>query len=150
MGAQTGIQWTDHTCRPCGVRLTTENTVEVGRRLCKACKNERARARYEPTGPPARYGPPPAPPRDDDRRQARQRINVEVRTGRRPHPNSLPCADCGHAWRDGERRHEYDHHLGYAAEHHHDVEPVCTTCHAERERRRGVYARRRAPARATA
>lgn len=28
---------------------------------------------------------------------------------------------------------EYDHHLGYAAEHHEDVEAVCTTCHHARE-----------------
>ncbi len=64
--------------------------------------------------------------------QARQRVNVEVRSGRRPHPNTLTCTDCGHVWKPGERRHEYDHHLGYEAEHHADVEPVCTTCHARR------------------
>lgn len=78
-------------------------------------------------------GPRPNAPRDGDKAQARQRINVEVRTGYRPHPNTLACVDCGHIWRDGERRHEYDHHLGYAAEHHYDVEPVCTLCHALRD-----------------
>lgn len=77
-----------------------------------------------------RPGPAPKPPRDDDREQARQRINVDVKAGRRPHPNTLPCAACGHVWREGERRHEYHHHLGYAAEHHADVQPLCTTCHA--------------------
>lgn len=80
-----------------------------------------------------RPGPPPHPPRDGDKEQARQRINVEVRTGRRPHPNTLPCTDCSHVHGPGERRHEYDHHLGYAAEHHGDVQPVCTTCHAKRD-----------------
>lgn len=80
-----------------------------------------------------RPGPAPNPPRDGDRKQARQRINVEVRTGRRPHPNTLPCADCGHEWSEGERRHEYDHFMGYAAEHHYAVESVCTTCHAARD-----------------
>lgn len=80
-----------------------------------------------------RPGPAPHPPRDGDRLQARQRVNVEVRTGRRPHPNTLPCSDCGHIWSPGERRHEYDHHKGYTAEHHLDVEPVCTTCHALRD-----------------
>lgn len=80
-----------------------------------------------------RPGPAPKAPRDGDRKQARQRINVEVRTGRRPHPNTLPCARCGHVWGPGERRHEYDHYLGYAAEHHLDVEPVCTTCHAAKD-----------------
>ncbi|MBP7548709.1 MAG: hypothetical protein KA761_00365 [Gemmatimonadaceae bacterium] len=79
-----------------------------------------------------RSGPPPAAPRDGDREQARQRVNVLVRTGRAPHPNTLPCADCGHVWVVGERRHEYDHHLGYAAAHHYDVEAVCTSCHRRR------------------
>lgn len=78
-------------------------------------------------------GPAPMPARDGDTEQARQRINVEVRTGRRPHPNTLPCTDCRHVWTEGERRHEYDHHLGYAAEHHLHVQPVCTTCHAARD-----------------
>ncbi len=82
------------------------------------------------TGKP---GPAPQPARDGDRKQARQRINVEVRTGYRPHPNDMPCVDCGHVWRDGERRHEYDHHLGYAPEHHLDVVARCTRCHAARE-----------------
>lgn len=82
------------------------------------------------TGKP---GPAPKLPCDGDRKQARQRVNVEVRCGRRPHPNELPCVDCGHVWAIGERRHEYDHHLGYAAEHHLDVQPVCTICHAARD-----------------
>lgn len=84
-----------------------------------------------------RPGPAPMPPRDGDKAQARQRINVEVRTGRRAHPRTLPCTDCGHVWKPGQRRHEYDHHLGYAAEHHYDVEAVCTICHRARVTRRG-------------
>lgn len=80
-----------------------------------------------------RPGPAPNPPRDGDKIQARQRINVEVRTDRRPHPNELPCADCGHRWKPGERRHEYDHHKGYGAGHHLAVESVCTFCHAKRD-----------------
>lgn len=79
------------------------------------------------------FGPPPSPPRDGDKVQARQRINVLVRTGRLAHPNTLACVDCGHIWKPGERRHEYDHYLGYAAEHHYDVQPVCTLCHSERD-----------------
>lgn len=80
-----------------------------------------------------RPGPAPHPPRAGDKKQACQRINVEVRTGRRVHPNELPCTDCGHIHTPGQRRHEYDHHLGYAPEHHLDVEPVCTSCHANRD-----------------
>jgi len=49
------------------------------------------------------------------------------------------CAQCGrlcgwcHAYATGERRHEYDHYLGYAPEHHEHVQAVCTTCHGARE-----------------
>lgn len=82
---------------------------------------------------PAKFGPAPKPPRDGDKKQARQRVNVMVRTGRMPHPNTIACVDCGHEWKEGERRHEYDHHLGYAAEHHYNVVSVCTTCHAVRD-----------------
>jgi hypothetical protein len=80
-----------------------------------------------------RPGPAPKSPRDGDRLQARQRINVEVRSGRRLHPNALQCVDCGHVWKEGERRHEYDHHNGYDAAHHLDVQPVCTSCHSRRD-----------------
>jgi hypothetical protein len=83
-----------------------------------------------------RPGTTPHPPRDGDRKQARQKVNIEVRNGRMPRPNDLPCADCGHVWNEGERRHEYDHFMGYGAQHHFDVEPVCTRCHHARERRR--------------
>lgn len=85
--------------------------------------------------PVRRFGPAPYPPRDGDKKQARQRINVQVRTGVRPHPNTLPCVDCGHIWSPGERRHEYDHHNGYSPEHHYDVVPRCTLCHEKREGR---------------
>lgn len=49
----------------------------------------------------------------------------------------LPCTDCGHVWGPGERRHEHDHHRGYEAEHHQDVEVVCTLCHRARCSARG-------------
>lgn len=88
-------------------------------------------------------GPAPALARDGDREQARQRINVEVRTGRRVRSSSLPCADCGHVWLAGERRHEYDHYLGYAAAHHYDVQAVCTLCHRARAVARGEVNQRR-------
>jgi hypothetical protein len=81
-------------------------------------------------------GPAPHDARDGDQKQARHRINREVRRGIRPHPNLLPCVDCGHIWKPHQKRHEYDHYLGYAAEHHLDVQVVCTSCHATRERLR--------------
>lgn len=98
--------------------------------MCAVARRRIYRSRA--TGAP--MGTPPMPPRDGDAEQARQRVNVLVRTGRLPRPNDLPCADCGHVWAEGERRHEYDHHLGYGAAHHLDVEAVCTTCHHSRER----------------
>lgn len=82
------------------------------------------------TGKP---GPAPIPRRDGDKVQARQRINALVRSGQIPKPNALPCTDCGHVWKLGERRHEYDHHKGYGAEHHLDVEAVCKACHVKRD-----------------
>lgn len=88
---------------------------------------------FKPVNPlTGRPGPAPKPARDGDKKQARQRVNVEVRTGRRPHPNALPCVDCGHVWCEGQRRHEYDHYLGYEGTHHLDVEPVCTKCQRRR------------------
>ena len=90
-----------------------------------------------------RPGPAPSPARDNDRQQARQRINVEVRSGRRLHPNVLPCTDCGHIWKQGERRHEYDHHLGYAPENHLSVQSVCTSCHKKRTIAAGEIGQRR-------
>jgi len=78
-----------------------------------------------------RPGPAPNPPRDGDKAQARLRINVEVRTGRRPRANALPCVHCGHLWIPGDRRHEYHHYKGYGANNHYAVEVACTTCHAK-------------------
>jgi hypothetical protein len=75
--------------------------------------------------------------RDGDRKQARQKVNYFVTQGRLPRPCDLPCVDCGHVWADGERRHEYDHHLGYGADHQFDVEAVCTSCHHKRSLARG-------------
>lgn len=84
-------------------------------------------------------GPAPDPSRDGDKKQARHRVNLHVQNGRLPHPNTIPCYDCLHIWNAGERRHEYDHYLGYSAENHLEVQSVCTTCHGSRERNRGIY-----------
>lgn len=77
------------------------------------------------------------PTRDGDKKQARARVNHAVDAGRLPDPNSLPCADCGHE-HDGERRHEYDHHMGYSAEHQLTVQAVCSVCHKRREAERAM------------
>ncbi len=77
------------------------------------------------------------PTRDGDKKQARARVNHAVDVGRLPDPNSLPCVDCGHEY-DGRRRHEYDHHMGYSAEHQFTVQAVCSVCHKCREVERAM------------
>lgn len=69
---------------------------------------------------------------------ARNAVNLEVKTGRMPHPNTLPCTDCGHTWKPGERRHEYDHHKGYSVRNRLKVQAVCTTCHHRRDNPRSA------------
>ena len=104
-------------------------------RSCRRSKNAAAKRTYQPKPPPA-HGRRFAAARDGDKGQARRRIDHLINVGLLPDPNSVPCTDCGHRVGPGERRHEYDHHLGYEAEHHEHVEAVCTTCHHGRERAR--------------
>lgn len=81
------------------------------------------------------------PTRHNDKLQARRRINYLVEQGRIPHPDHLPCVDCGDSSFSRRHRHEYDHYLGYSAEHQLDVEAVCSRCHHDREEtRRGKAA----------
>ena len=100
---------------------------------CKESRNARSRAAYVPSYRVIPNGRSLVPARDGDKLQARRRVNYFVEAGLLPQPNELPCVDCGHEWRSGERRHEYDHHLGYAAKHHEHVEAVCSQCHHKRE-----------------
>ncbi len=79
-----------------------------------------------------KLGPLPNPERPGDKRQARHRVNVLVRTGKIPKPNDLACSDCGHIHRDGKKRHEYDHHKGYTIGKHLVVIPLCSRCHHKR------------------
>jgi len=138
MAAISGIEWTDATCRSCGVPLTAETMVEIGRRLCKGCKNIRSRNRYVKKGHPGRRGWQ-APTRDGDKRQARRRINYLVEQGLMPHPDDLPCTDCADMVFSNHYRHEYDHARGYDGENQFYVEPVCSKCHHNREEaRRGA------------
>lgn len=102
--------------------------------VCSECRNTRARQLHQRSQNLRPRGPARIARRDGDRKQARSRINHDVRQGIRPNPNTLKCKDCGHLGDD--RRHEYDHFNGYAAQHHGDVEPVCTKCHSKRERAR--------------
>lgn len=102
---------------------------------CFDARRARYRATYVPSPRPEpgrRY----AEARDGDTKQARGRVNYLITAGLLPAPNGVPCVDCGHVWAPGKCRHEYDHHLGYAAEHHEDVEAVCMYCHHARTQRR--------------
>lgn len=140
----TGIEWTDETkvCVGCReAKPLTDFARDVSRSdgltyRCRLCRNARYRAIYVPQSKPRERGRQFVAARDGDVKQARRRVNYLIEAGLLSAPNILPCTDCGHVWAKGERRHEYDHHLGYAAEHHEDVEPVCTTCHHAREQQR--------------
>ena len=144
MSDNSGIEWTDaKTCSHC---LTEKPLAAFSRDAsrvdgltywCRDCRNERTRDRYESRAVVGRHGPIPFPPRDGDKQQARKRVNLQVRTARRPNPNTLPCSDCGHLVKDGGSRHEYAHFLGYGTEHHEAVEAVCSVCHHRRSRERG-------------
>lgn len=98
---------------------------------CVDCQQAQHRAAYVPVPPELRkpMGPAREDPRDGDKLQARHLINMDVQAGRRANPNELHCTACGHKGPD--RRHEYHHHMGYAARHHYDVIPLCSTCHHE-------------------
>lgn len=145
MSTDTGIQWTDATCTACGEKKPAEafpidRSRARGRGyVCHDCRNAKARASYVRRGRPVERGWL-APARDGDKRQARRRVNYLVEQGRIPHPNDLPCVDCGDMLGGVSPRHEYDHAKGYGADHQLYVEPVCTTCHHNREEARRGYA----------
>jgi hypothetical protein len=140
---KTGIEWTDATkrCSTCReAKAVTEFARDNSRTdgltyRCRPCRNASARSGYTPKPRPA-VGRRYVPARDGDQQQARRRIDHLINVGLLPDPNDVPCVDCEHLWSEGERRHEYDHHRGYAAGHHEDVEAVCTTCHHARENER--------------
>ena len=103
---------------------------------CGSCSKKRHLSSYEPR-PGPESGRRFVEARDGDRKQARRRVNFLVESGLIPNPNTLPCSDCGLTHKDHGKRHEYDHHNGYAASHHEDVEAVCSGCHHAREAARG-------------
>ncbi len=117
--------------------------VDGGEKWCTGCKawhpvadfpRDRTRADGRKARCLAAERGKPRHPRDPEHERARKAVAYAIRCGALPHPSTVPCLDCGHLGAD--RRHEYDHHLGYAPAHRLDVEPVCTTCHADRERER--------------
>jgi hypothetical protein len=104
---------------------------------CRDSRNAAKRGQYIRRGRVSKRGSFYAKTRDGDKKQARARVNHRVDVGMIPDPNDLPCTDCGHVYKTGERRHEYDHHCGYGSAHQLDVQPVCTRCHRKREKLRG-------------
>ncbi len=90
---------------------------------------------HETPAEPARR----TPARDGDKRQARRRVQTLIDNGTLPRPDAVTCVDC----EDAPGR-EYDHHLGYGADHHEDVEALCAACHHKREADREA-AKERAP-----
>ncbi len=95
---------------------------------CAEFSNIRNRATYKPK-PRARPGRQFVQPRNDDKKQARRRVNHLVDEGLLSRPNSLPCAACGHKWEPGEKRHEMHHHQGYGCDSHEKIVILCSTCH---------------------
>lgn len=96
---------------------------------CKACAKGRYQVAY-PIPNPSSMGRPgvlPSPLPDGDKVAARQIVNIQVGNRSRPNPNDLCCVLCGH--RGDDKRHEYHHHMGYAAGHVNNVLPLCTECH---------------------
>jgi hypothetical protein len=104
---------------------------------CSTSRGNIARSAYQPKGRVSMRGRFFARTRDGDKRQARARVNHHVDVGLLRDPNKIPCSDCKHVWSPEERRHEYDHYLGYSAAHQLSVQAVCTTCHRTREKQRG-------------
>ena len=101
--------------------------------VCKNCRKKQYRMKYVPKKRVSRLGCRYVIVRDGDKLQARARINHLIDVGLLPKPNDLPCIDCGHLWKIGERRHEYDHYNGFEGKYHETVEVVCSRCHHKRE-----------------
>ena len=134
-----GLKWctgckTWHNAEAFGVDLSRGD-----QRSAKCLSFGRVKQRAIRT-PPAKRGWIEAV-RDGDKKQARRRINYLVEQGLIPHPDDLPCMDCGDMVFIEQFRHEYDHARGYDRENQLYVEPVCSRCHHSREEiRRGIAA----------
>jgi hypothetical protein len=131
-----GLKWC-HECSQWHERTKFTSDSSRGDGLSPSCansRNEKHRKKYikKPRPLPGRSF---VKRRDGDKKQARSRVNYLRKIKLLPDPNSIPCCDCGHVGKN--MRHEYDHYLGYAKEHHEHVHAVCTKCHAKRARDRG-------------
>jgi hypothetical protein len=128
-----GEKWC-RACRAWHLREAFPADCSRGDGLDSRCRDARRREPRPrvPADQRRQARPPLAAPRDGDKVQARHRINYLVASGAIPAPSELPCTDCGRSWVEGGSRHEYDHYLGYAAEHHEDVQAVCSPCHRKR------------------
>lgn len=104
--------------------------------ICIQFKSESGKRNYTPKPRPSK-GRRFTEARKNDKKQARRRVNYLVEQDLIPHPNKLPCADCGHIYRIGSRRHEYDHFLGYESQNHEKVQSVCSVCHKKRTNKYG-------------
>ena len=132
-----GLKW----CIGCKVwhgatQFGVDSTRSDGRSSrCIKNRSDYSKSRYIPHPGPKGKPFPTVPARPGDKLQARRRVNFLIESGKLPKPSSVPCVDCGHIGND--RRHEYDHFLGYEPEHHEHVQPVCQECHVQRTVDRG-------------
>ncbi len=101
--------------------------------ICRECQKIRYKDKYISKPRPAK-GRRFVLPRENDKKQARARINYLIEAGLLDNPNNVKCVDCGHLSKIDNRRHEYDHYLGYGDKQHEIVEVVCSKCHHEREK----------------
>lgn len=94
---------------------------------CCDCRKVLYKKSYEPRPRVSKKGFRFVEARDGDKEQARARVNLKVQTGQIPNPTAIACSQCQHIGED--RRHEYHHFKGYAAEHHETVIALCSKCH---------------------
>ena len=97
---------------------------------CRDCQRMRSRSKYVISERTIQKGRRFVEARSGDRLQARRRVNYLVEQGLLANPNTLPCYDCNHI--GNEKRHEYDHYMGYGQEHQECVQVVCVSCHKKR------------------
>ena len=130
----SGLKW----CSTCKTFLSRDfffdSTTRRDGKLtqCKECARVRRRNNYK-QNPPKKMNCNSLQ-RDGDKIQARYSVRHQIRSGKLPHAQTLPCIDCGHIGHD--LLHEYDHYLGYAGINHLNVQCVCNPCHRKREQQR--------------